>query len=273
MKEWIEAFCQLLFPEQPQCCLCKQPFQRAHFRRIAGHGTADRGQLADRNLLTLIGNDLSDAAYAYKLEACLSGCLCQTCLDGVNWITSSCCRICGRSGQCQDCIDGRTRKFLYNRSAAVYDGTVREMIHQFKYRGQRHIGELLADIMLLAFEQYYNQSAIDLLVPVPLHDERLAERGFNQSLNLCRRIADKKHIPIADVLVRTHATRKQSKKAKWERTRSMRGVFQCAKQDAVQGKRVLLVDDVYTTGATADACAAALRSAEAAAVYVLTMAR
>lgn len=283
MKEWWTAFWQLLFP-QPSCCyICKQPFRREHFRQVAYRATAGRGSLRE--------------PYLYQLDACLADTLCSACLDEIQWITDSYCRTCGRaidrpndnlekiygtltlSGQesaieqCRDCFGGSKRNFLHSRSAAVYDGTVREIIHQFKYRGQRHMGELLADVMLLTYIRHYELLAIDLLVPVPLHSERLAERGFNQSLYLCRSIAEKKRIPIADILVRTHATHKQSKKAKWERTHSLVGAFQCMQEERAHGKRILLIDDIYTTGATVDACADVLYSAGATAVYVLTVAR
>lgn len=116
--------------------------------------------------------------------------------------------------------------------------------------------------------------SIDVIMPVPLHPRRLREREFNQSLLLADRIAQHLRIPLSFThLIRTMPSPPQTTLSRKERLRSLRGAFVLRRPDAIIGKRILLVDDVFTTGATMNECAKALRQAGSGDVVVLTLAR
>lgn len=149
---------------------------------------------------------------------------------------------------------------------------MRSAIHQLKYRNLRAIASTLAHFL----GDYYRDGPIpaDVLVPVPLHPRRLKERGYNQSLLLARELSRLVGLPlISNCLVRTGAAYSQARtenvKQRWE---NVVGAFSC-RYRIMKGSRVLLIDDVTTSGATLDACAAAIKDAGAASVWGLVLAR
>jgi ComF family protein len=171
---------------------------------------------------------------------------------------------------CEHCAAAPPR-YDYARSAAVYEGALRDALHAFKFAGRRALAAPLGD---LATEQCVASlpGGIDALIPVPLAWERERERGFNQSTLLARRIARRLDAPTRPGwLGRIRSTRPQSELSAAERRANVRGAFRASAR--VVGRHVLVVDDVLTTGATLDACARALRAAGARRVGVLTVAR
>jgi ComF family protein len=158
------------------------------------------------------------------------------------------------------------------RSPFRFEGVIRKAVHEFKYRNLRAIAVRLADMM----GDYLNTNPIpsDVLIPVPLHDKRLKERGYNQSLLLASELGKLTGMPVNDTcLVRNIYNVPQAKtRSVEERRRNVIGIFSCKNEDFL-GKRVLLIDDVTTSGATLNACAAALKTAGAASVWGLTLAR
>ena len=171
------------------------------------------------------------------------------------------------------CATCRTTRLQYDyaRSAAVYEGALREALHALKFTGRRALSNPLGD---LAAEQCVGSlpGGIDALIPVPLARERERERGFNQSTLLARRIGRRLDVPTRPGwLARIRSTRPQSDLSAAERRANVRGAFRAS--DHAAGRHVLLVDDILTTGATLDACARALRAAGARRVGVLTVAR
>jgi len=116
--------------------------------------------------------------------------------------------------------------------------------------------------------------SIDLIIPVPLHTQRLREREFNQSLLLADRIARHGKIPLSySNLIRLTATPAQTTLARKDRLRNLRGAFSVRIPEALAGKRILLIDDVFTTGTTVNECAQVLRRAGSGDVFALTLAR
>jgi ComF family protein len=151
---------------------------------------------------------------------------------------------------------------------------VREAIHALKFRGHRALARPLADLVAEAPPPGLPVAGVDLLVPVPLHPQRRAQRGFNQAELLARRLARRWGKPHrADVLARVRLTRPQTELAPEERRANVRGAFLVRRPELVAGRHVLLVDDVLTTGATVEACVLALREAGAGPVGVVTVAR
>ena len=155
------------------------------------------------------------------------------------------------------------------RVAFVFASPLREVVHQFKYRRVRRLAQPLGRLM--AGHLAARPIAIDAVLPVPLHPQRLAERGFNQAEALAQEVAQALGRPLVRGLERTRATGQQAHLDARQRADNVRGAF-CWRAAAPPG-RLLIVDDVLTTGATIGACAEALREAGAESVYGLALAR
>ena len=160
-----------------------------------------------------------------------------------------------------------------HRSAGWYEGTLRTIIHAFKYQSRRSLAEPLALLMREAGRELLG--AADVVVPVPLHSVRRWTRGFNQARDLAAGLG----MPVADVLRRIRHTPPQTTLASPQRRANVRGVFsldsgrRLRRAPALKGRTVILTDDVMTTGATLDACGGVLRAAGAREVWALTAAR
>jgi len=162
------------------------------------------------------------------------------------------------------------------RAALVYDGLARRLVHQLKYSDRMDLVPLLARWMVLAGKELVSDA--DLLIPVPLHQRRLLWRRFNQASALTHAVSGMTGVPVAPmILERGRPTRSQVGLSRSGRRRNVRGAFRIAEREAkrgtLSGKHVVLIDDVFTSGATVEACAAVLRRAGARQIDVLTLAR
>jgi ComF family protein len=156
-------------------------------------------------------------------------------------------------------------------SAGIFEGPLREAIHQFKYRPCRSLGKPLARWMAGTIRVI---QPIDLIVPIPLHSSRLRKRGFNQALLLAAELGKCTQLPLSfDNLVRIRPTRPQVELSGTERIKNVAGAFALNRPGAVLGRSILLIDDVFTTGATMNECARVLKKAGAAQVTAFTAAR
>lgn len=160
------------------------------------------------------------------------------------------------------------------RSAAAHDNAIRALVHGLKYRDRTDLAPMMAGWMLRASDGTVERC--DAIIPVPLHRARMVSRKFNQAAELARhlaRLAEKPLLPAT--LLRVKRTSQQVGLGVRAREENVRGAFAVAanKEDDVFGKRIVLVDDVYTTGATVAAATRALRKAGAADITVLTFAR
>ncbi len=157
------------------------------------------------------------------------------------------------------------------QSVVYFKGFIQEAVHHLKYDDHFALAEPLGGLMA----DYWTASAypVDVVVPVPLHAERLCERGYNQAALLAREMARQVSLPLDDrTLVRNRATASQVKLNAAQRKDNVRDAFICV-DERLAGKRVLLIDDVCTTGSTLEACAAALYANGAQQVRALTLAR
>jgi ComF family protein len=175
--------------------------------------------------------------------------------------------------RCGRCRRGR-QPFSRGASLGPYEGALRTVIHELKYRGRRPAAEELARRLAARGEVASALAGGAVIVPVPLHPARRAERGFNQAALLAREIGRRAGLPVCDdALVRRTDTRSQAGLTAAQRRANVQGAFVVRRKALVAGRAVVLVDDVYTTGATARACADALRAAGAAEVRIVTVAR
>lgn len=166
------------------------------------------------------------------------------------------------------------RGFDLAYSFGFYEGTLRAMIHLFKYSGMKPLAERLSGLLLRALPL---NEPYDLVIPMPLHWRRRWKRGFNQAKLLARHVARRRGIPMLDAVRRVRATATQAGLTNSNRRKNVSGAFRVAarykKNGALSGKRILLIDDVMTTGATGASCARALKRAGARSVTLLTLAR
>jgi ComF family protein len=153
-------------------------------------------------------------------------------------------------------------------------GIVRDLIHRFKYGGEVWVGALLADFLTQGLrDPRLKGRSFDAVVPVPLHPLRRREREFNQAEVLCRELARKNNLAFCEALERLRYTVTQTHFDRRRRMQNLRDAFGLRRNAPVQGKELLLVDDVLTTGSTLDECARVLLAAGARSVRALTVAR
>ncbi len=205
--------------------------------------------------------------------------LCPSCFSRLQFIGEPHCLCCGEvfsgSGKnhlCGVCLR-RRRAFDRARSPFVYEQVVAHLIHSLKYAGHQHgVATLCGLIQQSGVLRELHQP--DIIIPVPLHVKRLRSRGFNQALVLAKGVfPDTSDIIRCDVLTRTIDTPSQTGLSGIERRQSLQNAFALARPDEVADKRILLFDDVFTTGATAEECAKVLRKAGARGIEVLTVCR
>jgi ComF family protein len=197
-------------------------------------------------------------------------------------IAAAGCVLCGlplpglEAGGTQLCIAcaSDTPSFAAARSFGYYRGELGLCLRAIKFQGRRnlipHIGPLMARTAALNFDR----TSLDEIVPVPLHPARRRERGFNQAELLAREVGRLLSVPVrARTLARVRPTAPQVGLSHAERRANVRGAFSCLEPGASEGMRILLIDDILTTGATAESAASALRAGGASRVYVLSAAR
>ncbi|KGG79974.1 phosphoribosyltransferase [Caloranaerobacter azorensis H53214] len=204
--------------------------------------------------------------------------ICKKCFDELIFIKGNTCTICGKPleigylpDRCPDCIKFK-RYFEKVISPLEYTGLVKKVIYKYKYGRKAYMYKALGAILVQAFEES-DIKDIDIIVPVPLHKSKIAYRGFNQSELLCRYISRKLNIPLdTKNFKRIKNTKLQNELNRIERVRNVRDAFKVVDSYVFKNKNVLLVDDIYTTGATVNECSKTLLKSGANKVYVLTLA-
>jgi ComF family protein len=207
---------------------------------------------------------------------------CPDCFIALDLIVEPYCPFCGIpfgaettiSHLCGDCL-GSLHLFDRARAAGFYQGLLREVIHRFKYGGKTFLVRPLARMLTGPGEELTRLHRIDAIIPVPLHYKRLRQRGFNQASLLARRLGSFLKISVDySSLRRSRWTDPQIGLSRNQRAENVRGAFSLKTPEKVEGKGVLLVDDVLTTGETVNQCVKVLKKAGGAReVVVLTVAR
>lgn len=198
--------------------------------------------------------------------------LCESCLEDIGWIKGPTCKTCGgpliqetEVGVCYNCQ--KSVSHLENCEACFdYSGIGKDLIMDLKYKRHTYLGEILAEMMRDVILATRSQE-IDLIVSVPLHRNRLRQRGFNQMDLIGKPLSNMLRVPYShEALVRSKNTPRLKGLDRLERKALMDGLFLADKKQ-VLGKRILLIDDIFTTGATMNACAKALFESGALNVY------
>lgn len=224
------------------------------------------------NVCQLCGLERAGAAEGY---------VCNTCWQQVRFIVPPFCRRCGLpfegditvEFECSNCRDLEFH-FAWARAAVAAAGPVREAIHRYKYNGSAWFEAFLGDLLTRQAARELHPADWDFIAPVPLHRVRQREREFNQAERLAQRLSAATGIPVrSDMLARTQPTNPQALLSKQERARNVLKAFALRAGKQLNGARVLIVDDVLTTGATTSACAKALRDGGAEMACVWTVAR
>ena len=219
----------------------------------------------------------SCAACARPLEQPTLGPVCALCWRAVVFNRPPFCAQCGdplatwrareaRSSLCPRCLR-RPSSIIAARAVGPYDGSLRAILHAFKYGRRQSLARPLGALMADAPGEIFD--GIDMVVPVPLHWRRRRQRGFNQAEALARALG----LPWRNALRRTRRTPSQTDLPAAQRHANVRNAFALRRRASVSGRSILLTDDVATTGATLEACATVLRAAGAREVRALTVAR
>ncbi|HCJ57115.1 MAG TPA: ComF family protein [Clostridiaceae bacterium] len=202
--------------------------------------------------------------------------LCNICSASIEFIHERKCLKCGKGladnyskNICPDCME-RSYSFHSAYSCFYYRGTGRELIHAFKYEGRLDIAKILARYMVDVI--YAESLDADMIVPVPIFQAKLHKRGFNQAAVIGEHLSKLLGIPMGDCLIRNRETKEQYGLDKLERRLNVNDAFSLNMLYNVKNMKILLIDDIYTTGSTVHECSKILLSSGAKQIYVLTAA-
>ena len=213
--------------------------------------------------------------------------LCKSCSDDIVWVSGRLCEICGRpladenpKVLCRDCLAAETRSFGKVYACAVFAGKASELIREMKYRGKAWYADTISSLMAMRYIAIADPEtgelpSFDYLVSVPMSASKKASRGYDQAELIAAGLSRRIGIPyLKKALIRSRETGVMSSLSANERKANLTGVFSASYDiiDTLKGRRLLLADDVYTTGSSADACAEALINAGAAGVDVIVFA-
>lgn len=243
-----DCLSRIPFVQAPICDICGRPL-RGQAVDITGRGR--QSSIGDRERLK------TQASLIPGVEGDASGVLGSTGTQG--------------RAVCSDC-ERQGRFFTRARAVGTYDGVLRELIREFKFYGRRDLAEGLGVLMAREVSQDIRMRRCDVIVPVPLHPIRLAERGYNQAELLAKEVGFCFGMRVQDSVERLIGPGEQNKLGRRLRKDHIRGAFNVPYPARIAGKRVLLVDDVITTGNTANECARALLRVGAAEVHVIAAA-
>lgn len=240
-------------------------------------------------MLNRLINGLMDILYPKKCLACkekinpaaTNDFVCLQCWGNIKKNMPPFCHSCGRhlntkvstKSICNICIK---EPLFFDRAfcPCAYDGVIKKLVWEFKYKNKDYLGKVLSRLMIDFIREYdFGIEYMDLVIPIPLHNARLREREFNQAQVLGDLIAGELNKDISpDTLIRTQPTKSQTGQKNPERFLNVAGSFSLNRRSSVQGKNILLIDDVLTTGATASEAARVLKNSGAGIVFVLTAA-
>ena len=203
--------------------------------------------------------------------------LCQECEGKLRFISDKICKKCGRlqlneADYCLTCKEHK-REFDFARSCVVYDDVAKEIVRGIKFGGKKYCAKYIANFLIEKYQSAFDGVNIDVIVPVPLTKKKQILRGYNQSWEIAKKFAEAVDLTADDKIVeKVRDTQEQARLSGKEREENILDAFEVKLPDKVEGKSVLIIDDVMTTGSTASEIARALKKAKAKEVYLLTFA-
>ena len=271
----LQALCQAVFPTRCLACGAYLNPEKPFIGYPADAGFEDGSRFPQGRI--------------ERFEKLAGPFLCDGCVKGFLPVESPLCSSCGimfksREGAdhvCGECLTA-PKHFRTARAAGVYGGPLMALIHSYKYREKLQLARPLAILLFSSFIQFWDRQSIDLILPVPLHIKKHRMRGFNQAFQLGRqwpRLTEAVwpgSIPFhmdRHLLVRNRWTEPQTGLGRKQRKANIKNAFSVTDASKLDDKNVLLIDDVYTTGATVGECAKVLLRSGAKHVDVLTLAR
>lgn len=202
--------------------------------------------------------------------------ICETCKKQVRYIKEPLCKKCGKQlivKEQEYCYDCSRKEHLYTKGIALwaYDSNVKKSIYNFKYNNKREYAKVYAEEMILRNRQQILNWNVDAIIPIPLHKSKLRSRGFNQAEVLAKEIAKQLGLPMYQNLVkRVKKTLPQKALNDKQRINNLKNAFKIEEFD-VKLKKVILIDDIYTTGVTIDSVTEILKKAGITEVYFITV--
>ncbi len=206
--------------------------------------------------------------------------ICPQCVHEFNVIKAPFCIKCGKpftsdtgiSHICYDCIKDKN-KFVMSRAAFEYNGAAAKLIQRFKFGDRVNLSSFFSDELIKLYKTHFSAEGINAILPVPLSIRRLKHRSYNQTQLLAAVLSKKLSLPIySQVLEKVKETPPQSRLSAEKRHENVKDAYRVTDRVSLKGKRVLLIDDVITTGATVNACTGVLRHAGIKQVYVMAIA-
>lgn len=202
--------------------------------------------------------------------------VCTLCKSKLKYCSEPVCKKCGKpikdkqKEYCSDC-EKKKHHYIQGKSVWIYKGDMKTSIYRFKYANRREYAEFYARESVRIYRKWIQSKAIDVIVPIPVHSKRMKKRGYNQAELYAKELGKLLDIPVdKDSLVRVIDTIPQKELDDKQRRKNLKKAFKI-KPDSVQWKRVLIVDDVYTTGSTIDAAAALLGEYGVQEIYFLSI--
>ena len=225
-----------------------------------------------------IGKFIKESLFplSYTCDGCgievFEGNLCPQCLKDTTFNDQITCPVCGRKTEkrWEICIECKAKPPLYETavSALVYEGTAIKLIHKFK-NGDAYLKDYFADLIVA---KLYDAMQFDYIAFVPMTKKAERKRGYNQSKLLAESISERIKVPVCDVVEKVKTTTEQKSLSGKDRAKNLEGSFKPKSKNALLNKSILLIDDILTTGATADAMCKSLFRAGATKVYLATIA-
>jgi ComF family protein len=202
--------------------------------------------------------------------------ICVECKTKLKYINEPACKKCGKQllleeqEYCYDCFC-KPHQFTRGIALCSQEEWIKKSIYNFKYNNKREYAKIYANEIVLRYKNRIESWNADVLIPIPLHQSKMRSRGFNQAEDLCRELSSKLHIPMSkDSIKRVKKTLPQKELNDKERIKNLKKAFKIDGID-VKSKRVILIDDIYTTGSTIDSVAAILKNFGVSEIYFITI--
>ena len=202
--------------------------------------------------------------------------ICPACFRELSFVKSPTCKKCGKEIEdetmefCEDCMNHR-HVYEYGAALLNYNDAAKNSMVQIKYHNKREYLDFYGAVLAVRHERTIRKMNVDVIIPVPIHPSRRRKRGFNQAEVLAKIMGERLGIPVrTDLLKRTKKTLPQKELSAGERLKNLSGAFQ-AEEVPKEIRRVLLVDDIYTTGSTIEACTRALKASGVQTIYFVVI--